>query len=617
MLNRIRDFSTSPVILIMFGMLILVFVLFFGMPSLGGLGQDASLFSQTSATIGDSEVSLREALLYARRRTTRNSDELKILKQRYDELKEEALIDMSAKLMGWESNPEENRRYIASSENLDLIFFGEENRRREEIYKSFVAQLPEGVTIENMGAEELVQRFLEFAKKGRGFLGENFKNAMSSWGVSSDEYIEAKGREMRIRAYLNLLASQVKVSAAQLDDQLDLNDSKWTFSYALVGSDHVNPSEQNFDETKVASFVKDNEAQLNTYYTQHIEDYSKSKLKFTRITARYNGEEQMKLVQEKVDQARVRVEKGEDPSEVAKSLSSDGVFVSALVQGDKSRKNTTKELFEQALSMEPGQLSEVKLTESPANLFIGGAQQKKTGSYAFIRLEEKVLGEEKSLEDVKLEIAKILLAKETQKSVAKSVAEGFLAKVSGGADFSAEVAAYNANLKVDSGVKQVEVSESGSITLDGLLGNNIEGIGRSPEAAEALLSEINRIDQNSRVASVFEINGQWAALVLKEKTQPTAIEREQARKAQKLVANQSARQEFFGGRWIGYSLFGPVSFDALSQFPSEIFTAISADISSAFGGSSESFVDRLLKSSAYRDQVVETPEVKAYFSKVN
>ena len=277
----------------------------------------------------------------------------------------------------------------------------------------------------------------------------------------------------------------------------------------------------------------------------------------------------------------------------------------------------SKALFDQALDMKVGQLSEVKLTESPANLFIGGAQQKKTGSYAFIRLEELTPGEEKSLEDVKPAIAQILLAQETQKGAAKLIAEGLLAKVSGGADFQAEITAYNATLKTDAGVKPVEFAESGSITFEGLLNNSIEGIGRSPIAAEKLLAEINNIDQNSRVASVLEINGQWAALVLKEKTQPNPIERDQAREAQRLVATQAARQEFFGGRWIGYSLFGPVSFDALSQFPSEIFSAISADISSAFGGSNESFVDRLLKSSAYRDQVVETSEVKAFFSKVN
>ena len=538
MLNRIRDFSTSPVILIMFGMLILVFVLFFGMPSLGGLGQDASLFSQPSAQVGDSQISLREALLYARRRSNRNTDEIKVLQQRYEELKDEALLDMSAKLMGWESNADEDRRFIASADNLDLVYFGEESRRREDIYKAFVAQLPEGVTVENMSAEELVEDFLAFSKKGRGFVGKNFKSAMSSWGISADQYIEAKGREMRLRSYLDLLQSQVKVSRALLDDQLAMTDTSWTFTYALIGADQVNPSAQKFEETVVQSFIKEKEGELKTYYNQHIEDYSKSKLKFTRVTARYNGQEQMKVVKEKIDQARARIEKGEDPSEVAKSLSADGIFVSALVQGDKTRKNTSKALFDQAIDMDPKQLSEVKLTESPRNPFINNGAAKKSGSYAFIRLENKEPGEEKSLEEVKVEIAKILLARDARKAAAKGVAESLLAKVKGGADLSAEITAYNAGLNVAEGAKNIELKESGAITLESLLNNNIEGISRSPVAAERLLAEINSIDQNQRLAPVLEMNGQWATLILKEKTSPSAIEQESDRQKQKLASIQ-------------------------------------------------------------------------------
>mgnify|MGYP003706182033 CR=1 FL=1 len=267
--------------------------------------------------------------------------------------------------------------------------------------------------------------------------------------------------------------------------------------------------------------------------------------------------------------------------------------------------------------MDPKQLSEVKLTESPRNPFINNGAAKKSGSYAFIRLENKEPGEEKSLEEVKVEIAKILLARDARKAAAKGVAESLLAKVKGGADLSAEITAYNAGLNVAEGAKNIELKESGAITLESLLNNNIEGISRSPVAAERLLAEINSIDQNQRLAPVLEMNGQWATLILKEKTSPSAIEQESDRQKQKLASIQQAKLDFFGGRWVGYTLFGPTSFDVLSQFPSEIFSAISAEVSSAFAGGGESFVDRIQKSARYRDQVIESAEVKAYFNKVN
>ena len=605
MLNRIRDFSSSPVILIMFGMLILVFVLFFGMPSLGGLGQDASLFSRPSAQIGDSSISLKEALLYARRRNTRRSDERITLKIRYEELKDEALLDMSAKLMGWESKVDENRRFIASSDNLDLIFFGEENRRREDLFKAYVAQLPKGVKVDNMSAEELLSSFLAFAKKGRGFIGENFSNAISSWGVNSDEYISSKGRELRLRGYLDFLQDQVKVSNAQLDDDLTLKNTKWVFNYVQIGTDHVNPSTEQFGDEAVKTFLKDNATQIEKYYNQHVEDYSKSKLKFTRVTARYSNAEQMQKVKERIDQARDRITKGEEASEVAKSLTSDGIFVSALAQANKTRKNTSKALFDQALAMELNQLSEVKLSESKN-------PQVKAGSYAFIRLEEKELGEEKTLESVQSEVAKILLAQSAQKSMAKKQAEAILAKVKSSGDLNAEIVAYNATLNTASGVKSIEIKETGAITFDGLLADNIEGLGRNAIAAFTLLNEINAIDMTNRVASVANINDQWVALVLKEKITEDEANRSSERQKQYLSSLKQAKKEFFGDRWLRYALVGPLSYDVLTQFPSEILSILTSDIGISYFGGKEGSVDQILKSSAYQDQIVESADVKAF-----
>ena len=608
MLNRIRDFSSSPVILIMFGMLILVFVLFFGMPSLGGLGQEASLFSKPVAHVGEAELSLKEALLYARRRNTRRSDEKLTLKTRYDELKDEALIDMSAKLMGWESKSEENRRYIASAENLDLIFFGEENRRRDDLFKAYVAQLPEGKKVENMSANELISSFLTFAKKGRGFVPENFSNAMSSWGVSSEKYIEAKGREMRIRGYLSFLQSQVKVSQAQVEDELNLKNTKWIFDYVTMGADNLNPSTQNFADDKVQAFLKDKKAQVEAYYNQNIENYSKSKLKFTRVTARYANAEQMAEVKAKVEQAHDRVNKGEDASEVAKSLSGDGIFVSALVQANKTRKNTSKELFEQALSMEVNQLSEVKQSASLN-------AQIKAGSFAFIRLEEKEVGEEKSLESAQTEIAQTLLAKDAQTEVAKTKLESLIAKVKAGSDLQAEITAYNGTLKADAGAKALELKTSGEVSLEALLNDNIEGLGRNAIAAYQLLNEINSIDMSNKVPSVLEIDKQWVALVLKEKKSLDEANKALEIEKQYLSSITQSKKAFFGDRWLRYALLGPLSFDVLTQFPMEILTGLTSEVGLNYFGGQEGALDQILKSAAYQSQIVESSDVQAFFSR--
>jgi hypothetical protein len=594
----------------MFGMLILVFIFFFGMPSQGGLSQASSVFSQTGAHIDNEEVTLREALLYARRRMNRTSNELQILKQRFEELEDEVLLDVSARLMGWQSTFEEDRKYIASLKNLDLIFFGEDGRRVDDIFQAFIAQLPDGVTVENMSSEELVSRYVAFAQKGRGFVVQNFKDAVSSWGVSTDEYIAAKGREMRVRSYLNFLQSQVKVSQAQVDAQLERENTRWVFEYALVGAKNVPADQVQVDEAKVTAFLTENETRAKSYYQAHIEDYSKSKVKFTRVTARYSNAEQQSVIEAKVKEAHERVTKGEDPSEVAKSLSGDGIFVSAFVQGDKTRKNTSEELFTQALAMAPGQISEVRHSPTGSMIQIGGVPAQQTGSYSFIRLEEKEEGEEKTFDSVKQDIARLVMAEDRRKESAKGAAEGLLAKARAGEALTAAIDAYNGTVSGVEGVDLIALAESGEVTLDGLLGQNIEGVGRAASAAQALLSEIARLDDSHKVPSVvFEVNGQWAAMVLKQRSGLSPLEEANARKRQTLVAQNAAVGEYFGGRWVSFVMFGPFSFDILRQFPQQVYTALSAELSAALSGSSDGLVDRLLKTNQYRQLVEENPAV--------
>ena len=223
-------------------------------------------------------------------------------------------------------------------------------------------------------------------------------------------------------------------------------------------------------------------------------------------------------------------------------------------------------------------------------------------------------GEEKTLESVQSEIAKILLAQGAQKSMAKKQAEAILTKVKSSGDLNAEIIAYNATLNTASGVKSIELKETGAITLDGLLADNIEGLGRNAIAAFNLLNEINAIDMTNRVATVANIDDQWVALVLKEKITEDEANRSSARQKQYLSSLKQAKKEFFGDRWLRYALVGPLSYDVLTQFPSEILSTLTSDIGISYFGGKEGSVDQILKSSAYQDQIIESADVKAFFN---
>ncbi|MBM4292789.1 MAG: hypothetical protein FJ138_16385, partial [Deltaproteobacteria bacterium] len=82
MLNSIRNLSKHPIILTMMGMLIFVFVLFFGLPGQGEMEQAQSVFTQWGARVNGEELDVSEALLYGRRRARSNKDEVAVLKAR-------------------------------------------------------------------------------------------------------------------------------------------------------------------------------------------------------------------------------------------------------------------------------------------------------------------------------------------------------------------------------------------------------------------------------------------------------------------------------------------------------------------------------------------------------
>ena len=281
MLNKIRNLSKHPAILAMIGMLIFVFVLFFGLPDMGGDG-GRNLFSQWSAKVGDETLNVSEAMLYARRRARRNN-ELETLRGRVDEIVNEELVDQAASLMGWVSTYDQERAYIASPQNHDLVYFGSDTRRPADINKGFLASLPEGSKVEDMSSAALIEAYLAYSKKMGGFSVERFQDFISSWGLNVDQYIAAKGRELRVRGYLNFLTPTLKVSDRQAREALNRAEESWRFEVVSVTRSNVAPSGAAPAADQVASYVKDKQDRINKYYKAHIEDYSKSAMKFTKV----------------------------------------------------------------------------------------------------------------------------------------------------------------------------------------------------------------------------------------------------------------------------------------------------------------------------------------------
>jgi len=604
MLNKIRNLSKHPAILVMIGMLVFVFVLFFGLPDQGGDG-GRNLFSQWSAKVGDETLDVSEAMLYARRRARRNN-ELQTLRGRVDEVINEELVDQAAALMGWVSTYEQERDYIASTENHDVVYFGTDIRRPEDINKGFIASLPAGAQVEDMSSAELIDAYLAYSKKMGGFSVERFKNFINSWGLNVDQYIASKGRELRVRGYLNFLNPALKVSDRQAREALNRAEESWRFEAVTVTASNVAPGATEPTSDKVASYVKDKQERINKYYKGHIEDYSKSSMKFTKVSARYTGETQQKEAEAKIKEARGRIAKGEDPEQVASALSTSELSVSAFVMSNKTRKNTGEKLFNLLFGMEKsGSLTEVEHAPRPQFNFPGMAPQPKGGTYSFARLEELTKGDEKSVKDVEAEIAKKLIDEDDRAERAEGLARKLHALVKGGkalAEATTEASEQGAETAL-------AVTETGDFKVDGLLDGNIEGVGRDAQAGEQLVAELFSLSAKAPLISApVKVGDQWVVLSLKEHKRPSDDTFSMRQVALSYETQKRRASEFFGSYWMQFMLLSPAPAPGM---PREVYSALQDDF---IGASRDSFLDRVIASNYFQRIVVRNPELNNAFN---
>lgn len=603
MLNKIRNLSKHPAILVMIGMLVFVFVLFFGLPDQGGDG-GRNLFSQWSAKVGDETLDVSEAMLYARRRARRNN-ELQTLRGRVDEIVNEELVDQAAALMGWVSTYEQERAYIASPQNHDLVYFGTDIRRPEDINKGFIASLPKGAKAEDMSSAELIEAYLAYSKQMGGFSVDRFKDFINSWGLSVDEYIASKGRELRVRGYLNFLNPALKVSDRQARETLNRAEEAWRFDAVTVTASNVAPSSAEPAADKVASYVKDQQERINKHYKAHIEDYSKSSMKFTKVSARYSGETQQKEAEAKIKEARERIAKGEDPEKVAGELSTSALTVSAFVMSNKTRKNTSEKLFDLLFSQQSGALTEVDHAPRPQFNFPGMPPQPKGGTYSFARLEELTKGEEKSVKDVENEIAKLLIDEDLRAERAEGLARKLHGLVKAGktlADAATEASEQGAE-------SALTVTETGDFKIEALFDGNIEGLGRDAKAGEQLVAELFGLSAEAPLLSApIKVGDQWVVLSLKEHKAPSDDTFAMRQVALSYEAQNRRAAEFFGAYWMQFMLLSPAPAPGM---PREVYSALQEELA---GAGRDGFLDRVIASNYFQQIVVRNPELNGAFN---
>ncbi len=528
MLTKLREKSQGFMILVLFGMLIIVFVFFFG-PQADAFrpgGVDRMLATGDAAKVNGQEISMREVEMVVRRSVDASDIEEKDLarvrREGVLQLVDQVLLEQRARQMGLAVGEEELSKYIVTADNPDYPAFL--NHQKQFDYQAYEAQVTQG------------------------------------FGVSLNVYRAFKERELLVERYLDFLQSQIKVPETEVRQAFDRARHSWNLEYVRVDAASFPPATPPAPE-EGAAWAKDHAADVQAWYDAHKDDYDREKeVRVRRILVRVAkgaDEATQKAAREKIDGLLTKVKaEGADFAAIATADSEDYYKTYGGDMGWQSPKNTSAADYEIYSKLEKGQLSDV---------------QSSTIGLWFVKAEDVKPAVKKTLDEVRDEIGLILVGQAAAKKGARAAAEALLAQVKGGTALADAAAATlpkpaapptEAAPVVEEGAAPVEpppaaespVEATGPFTANRPAWDEIPGIGKAPAIArrlEALTTEAPLVDE------VIELEDAFVVARLRERKKPTDEEfkAEQDQFVQQLKAGRAAQ---LFGNWKAV-VFGPVS----------------------------------------------------------
>jgi hypothetical protein len=528
MLTKLREKSQGFMILVLFGMLIIVFVFFFG-PQADAFrpgGVDRMLATGDAAKVNGQEISMREVEMVVRRSVDASDIEEKdlarIRREGVLQLVDQVLLEQRARQMGLAVGEEELSKYIVTADNPDQPAFL--NHQKQFDYQAYEAQVTQG------------------------------------FGVSLNVYRAFKERELLVERYLDFLQSQIKVSEAEVRQAFDRARHSWNLEFVKVDAASFPPAVAPTPE-EGAAWAKDHAADVQAWYDAHKDDYDREKeVRVRRILVRVAKDADdaaKKTAREKIEGllAKVKAE-GADFAAIATADSEDYYKTYGGDMGWQSPKNTSDADYAIYSKLEKGQISEI---------------QESAIGFWFVLAEDVKPAVKKTLDEVRNEIGLILVGQQAAKKGARVAAEALLAQVKGGATLADAAAAALPKPAAPPTVAPVEgevpaevpaeappvespVQATGPFTANRPAWDEIPSIGKAPAIArrlEGLTAEAPLVDE------VIELEDAFVVVRLRERKKPTDEEfkAESDQFAQQLKAGRAAQ---LFGNWKAV-VFGPVT----------------------------------------------------------
>ena len=252
MLQDLRDQKNSWLIVLLFGIIIIVFVFMFGLPSM-----DSSCKSNTSvelAKVGSHDVGyeMLRSMIY------RYYDDNVMSSQQYPALAKQLVT------------------------NISLIYLLADEARAAGLRVSD-EDLHDYITNWEAGNADVIQQ--RFLNNQNQFSSKNYEAALSRLSISKRDYENYKREELLARHYLTLLASSISVSEETLWQRYAEANNSATIEVVSLTPGAVGATFKPLTDEEVAAFEAGNAAEIEKYYNEHLGNYTTpAKAKLQQVT---------------------------------------------------------------------------------------------------------------------------------------------------------------------------------------------------------------------------------------------------------------------------------------------------------------------------------------------
>jgi peptidyl-prolyl cis-trans isomerase D len=270
--------------------------------------------------------------------------------------------------------------------------------------------------------EEVVEEIKRRYFRDGEFDPEEYKRIVNGVFQTNEARFEAQvQRDLLGERLENLLRESQQVSPAEIRELYNTRNDRVNLEVLRIdpqfwGDSYTEPSD---DDAK--AWADSHTVEVKDYYDGHMNRYRRPPTAtVSQIVVKVDpdaGEDVKKTAREKIDGAKKRLDGGEDFAKVAKDVSEDNSADKGGVVGQMAKGDMAAALDNAAFSIPEDTVSDV--IETPLGLYL-------------LKVSDRKPEEVKELDDVKVEIAKILMRDDVINAKAKAAAEAALEQAKAG-----------------------------------------------------------------------------------------------------------------------------------------------------------------------------------------